>query len=88
MFSKKKVQIQKVKKMNKKIPQTDYDIEEVLLKIKDIAEFHGVVLSGKVEFYNEVIAAYYVIDTENRVFYPKIIATTDVPQQIKKGDCN
>nr|DAF63612.1 MAG TPA: hypothetical protein [Siphoviridae sp. ctwQT14] len=74
--------------MNNKIPQTDYDIEEVLLKIKDIAEFHGVILSGKVDFYNEVIATHYVIDTENRVFYPKIIATTDVPQQIKKGDCN
>lgn len=74
--------------MNKKIPQTDFDIEEVLKKIKDIAEFHGVVLSGNVEFYSEVISAHYVIDIENKSFYPKIIATTDLPHYVKKEDCN
>lgn len=74
--------------MNNNIPQTDYDIEEVIQKIKDIAEFHGVVLSGNVAFYKEIVEAHYILDIKNKIFYPEFIATTDIPQQVKNEDCN
>ncbi len=61
--------------MKNKIIQTQYDFEEVTTKLQDIAEFHGIVLRGQMEFYEQVVSAEYFLNKENKLFYPRYIAS-------------
>ncbi len=69
--------------MKNKIIQTQYDFEEVTTKLQDIAEFHGIVLRGQMEFYEQVVSAEYVFDIKNNLFYPRYIASIAQPKRIR-----
>lgn len=69
--------------MKNKIIQTQYDLEEVTTKLQDIAEFHGIVLRGQIEFYEQVVSAEYIFDTKNNLFYPRYIASVVQSKRIR-----